>query len=217
MSLFDFNTVAGEYDQFYESDYGKRIDFYEKQAVARQITPGDGWEALEIGCGTGHWSSFFREFGYSVTAIDLSGKMIEEANRKNLDGVRFLQADARELPFEKNTFDHLFTIATLEFIKERDAVVKEIKRVLKPGGWILAGCLNRDSALHEAKDEDPVLKHGRFFKPQELTRLLSEFGNPDIRGAVLPDGDGTLLDSTAGDDELRRRGFFLAGSVKYHI
>jgi ubiquinone/menaquinone biosynthesis C-methylase UbiE len=44
---------------------------------------------LEIGCGTGHWTTFFRQKGLELTAIDISGKMIEKARSKNPKQVRF--------------------------------------------------------------------------------------------------------------------------------
>jgi ubiquinone/menaquinone biosynthesis C-methylase UbiE len=163
MTLLDFDTVAGEYDSFYESEYGKRIDFYEKIAVASQLTVSDGWKALEIGCGTGHWTSFFSEFGFNITAIDISEKMIQEAKTKKIKGVEFKQANVLDLPFEAGAFDHVFTIATLEFIEDRDSVMQEIKRVLKRGGSLLAGCLNQNSELGKNKEKDPVFKNAKFY------------------------------------------------------
>lgn len=211
MSFFDFNAVAGEYDQYYESEYGKRVDFYEKRAVARLLEPGEGWKALEIGCGTGHWTSFFLEFGFEVTAIDISKEMIKTAKEKDLAGAHFQHADARNLPFEDDSFDHVFTITTLEFIEDRKQVMKEVRRVLKPGGAFLAGCLNLHSAIGESKDENPVFKDALFFTEKELFQLLSEFGDPKILGSALPDENGNMADPFTDEATLRQRGSFLAG------
>lgn len=217
MTLFDFDTVADEYDSFYESEYGKRVDFYEKIAVASRLSLNNGWKTLEIGCGTGHWTSFFWEFGFNITAIDVSVKMIRKAKSKNMKGVEFKQANALDLPFEAGSFDHVFTIATLEFIEDRDRVMHEIKRVLKKGGSLLAGCLNQNSVLGKNKNEDPVFKNAKFFTDSELDDYLSQLGNPEICGAVLPDEEGNMMDQKADDSTLREKGCFLAGSVNYNL
>ena len=72
-SMFDFDTIADEYDLWYESAEGAMCDHFEKKAISKYLPKNvKGMKLLEIGCGTGHWSQFFSEYGFEVTGIDVS-------------------------------------------------------------------------------------------------------------------------------------------------
>ena len=64
-------------------------------------------DLLDAGCGTGAMLSMFKrdypERNY--TGVDFSEKMIETANRKHIDGIRFVAGDCEDLPFADNSFD----------------------------------------------------------------------------------------------------------------
>ena len=94
---------------------------------------------LNVGCGHGADFVPFKE-GFELYGIDISGKMLElagkYAEKYNLK-VNLTQADAREMPFADNFFDDAIAVATFHHIEgeeERLKALKELKRVLKPGG-----------------------------------------------------------------------------------
>jgi len=69
--------------------------------------------ALEVGCGTGHFSRWLAKRGLRVVGLDLSRPMLREA--QHLQSPPCLQGEARTLPFPDRTFDLVALITTLEF------------------------------------------------------------------------------------------------------
>jgi malonyl-CoA O-methyltransferase len=75
-----------------------------------------------------------------VTAADFSAPMLERARRHSRfwRPIRCVQADARALPFESASFDLVFSSLMLQWVQPLDAALAEIRRVLRPGGLLLA-------------------------------------------------------------------------------
>lgn len=196
MNVFAEKEVARDYDAYYSSEQGKAIDQLEKDAIVQLIAPVKPGNLLEIGCGTGHWTSFFSEMGFQITATDVSDAMLSIAKAKPFPNVKFQKADVLQLPFPDNHFDQLAVITALEFCGDIHQAFSEIKRVLKPNGWLIAGCLNADSILGKTKDHDPVFRHGQFMTKTELQHHLSNIGEPMINECVHLSEDFRLLDQT---------------------
>jgi ubiquinone/menaquinone biosynthesis C-methylase UbiE len=132
-NIFLTPEVASEYDAYYQTETGKTVDNIEKEIVSAHIKkiPKTNW--LELGCGTGHWTKFFSESEFQITAVDNSEAMLKIARSKNLENVQFLNADATRLPFSDGHFSGIVSITMLEFVDDLEKVLNEIDRVLKPG------------------------------------------------------------------------------------
>jgi arsenite methyltransferase len=97
---------------------------------------------LDVGCGAGATPSYLaKEVGCRVVAVDLREAMIarakERARREGLEErVEFRVADARDLPFEDSLFDAVLCESVATFIEEKQKVVHELTRVLRPGGYV---------------------------------------------------------------------------------
>lgn len=212
MNIFTEKEIAREYDFYYSSEQGKEIDQLEKQAIRQLMEPLEPGNMLEIGCGTGHWTTFFSEMGFRITATDVSDAMLSIAKTKPIKNVEFLKADVLQLPFHDNHFDQVAVITALEFCGNIEQAFSEIKRVLKPNGWLIAGCLNANSILGKTKDQDPVFRHGQFMTKQELHNHLFNIGEPTINECVHFSEDFKLLDQT--DQKRTVDGVFMAASVQ---
>lgn len=91
---------------------------------------------LEVGCGSGTMSVFMSHLGSDVTAVDRDASILERAEKasKELNGsVKFMEADAFELPFSDKEFDMAFSQGVLEHFSDEDILklVREQLRVAK--------------------------------------------------------------------------------------
>lgn len=100
---------------------------------------------LDIACGKGSTAFYFAEkYGCSVVGIDISEKLIQEANetcrkKKLTDQVKFLVGNAMDLPFDDNQFDVAISQGILVFVEDKIKTINEASRVIKDGGkagWI---------------------------------------------------------------------------------
>ena len=96
---------------------------------------GDG-EILFLAVGTGLDVRFFPD-GKSITGIDISQKMLDQAKHRT-DGyrgnLRVLQADVHDMPFEYGRFDQVFTSCTFCSVPKPVDGLRALRRVLKPNG-----------------------------------------------------------------------------------
>lgn len=91
---------------------------------------GNG-SVLDVGCGTGSYTAALAERGWNVTGVDISEDMLRLARER---GVAAIRADATALPFEDGSFDAAVSVLTNTDFDDLGAVVREIVRILRPGG-----------------------------------------------------------------------------------
>jgi SAM-dependent methyltransferase len=179
LSLYDFGPLAGEYERWYNTPTGRAHDQAQKRDV-RSLLPiaSANQTLLDVGCGTGHWSTFFAEMGYRVTGVDISDRMIEAA-RPAAPQCTFLLANAGQLPFDNGAFDVVAAMATLEFLSDPAAAVREMVRCAKEGGRLLVGTLNRLAQLNQqriAQGKQPYAS-AQLLSPDELGSMLAPLGH----------------------------------------
>jgi SAM-dependent methyltransferase len=96
-----------------------------------------GRRVLEIGCGMGTWTQTFTEWGCDVTAIDLTGYAVEMTKKRlELAGLKadVLQMDAADTGLSADEFDFIWSWGVIHHSPHTEQIVKEIHRLLKPGG-----------------------------------------------------------------------------------
>jgi ubiquinone/menaquinone biosynthesis C-methylase UbiE len=108
-----------------------------------------GSRILEIGCGAGLTTIKLACRGYGVDAIDSSEAMVERTLREVTesgagDRVKVFRGDANSLPFEDDTFTLVLAIGVIPWLESPDTAVREMARVLKPGGYVI---LNSDNLM----------------------------------------------------------------------
>lgn len=113
-----------------------------------------GRRVLEIGCGMGTDGAQFAAAGAEYTGVDLTEAAAALA-RENfaLRGLRgeFLTANAEELPFADDSFDHVYSFGVIHHTTHPEAIVAEIRRILRPGGTVTAMLYNRTSINYYAE------------------------------------------------------------------
>ncbi|MBA3513309.1 MAG: class I SAM-dependent methyltransferase [Pyrinomonadaceae bacterium] len=115
---------------------------------AAGFASAQGLKVLEIGCGLGTDGAQFAGAGAEYTGIDLTDAAIELAQKRfelfNLPG-KFQTADAEKLDFADNSFDLVYSHGVLHHTPDAERAVREIYRVLRPGGRVVVMLYHRDS------------------------------------------------------------------------
>ena len=110
-------------------------------ALCERIKPllNENQYVLELACGTGQLTAFLADRVQYWVATDFSEKMIKEAKKRyNRETVLYEVQDATELSYENNMFDVILIANALHIMPEPEKALKEIKRVLKPDGILIA-------------------------------------------------------------------------------
>jgi len=190
-SLFDFDTVADRYDKWYDEPAGKTYDRLERRAI-RRFLPQSGKDGrlVDVGCGTGHWMELFAGMGFHVVGVDVSNEMIRRAASRRMGDASLVRGDAMRLPLKSSSFEVACAITLLEFVADPAAVVREMRRIVRPGGLIVVGVLNRFSLLSFRRrlKRSLVFENARFISPRQVRALLSPHGRVTVRSVafVLP-------------------------------
>ncbi len=140
---------------------------------ALHVNPND--TILEIGIGNGFFVKNILSADRSIryTGCDFSEKMISEASLCNAQFIKdgqahFYLANVENLPFEKESFDKIFTINTLYFWEDIERVFSEIRRVLRPNGQFFISI--RPKSL---MDKFSITKFGfKTYSKQDLEALM---------------------------------------------
>jgi SAM-dependent methyltransferase len=103
--------------------------------VVEWLAPQAGERILDLGCGDGQLTERLAQWGAIVTGADADPRMVEAAKGRGLDAH---QAMAESLPFADAAFDAVFSNAALHWVRDQDAMMAEVRRVLKPGGRFVA-------------------------------------------------------------------------------
>jgi len=180
VQLRDYDQHAPE---LYDTRYaGKPVERYDHEhwypLIAAAISRYCQDKAvLDVGCGTGVYTEIAARYACQTWGTDISQKMLDYAQKTRRGNINWTLADANHLFFEDGTMDAVICVGLLEYV-ERAPVIKEIRRVLKPGGaWIISSP-NKHSAYRM------MLKAGAWIlrknypcrEPScgEITRLLKE-------------------------------------------
>jgi malonyl-CoA O-methyltransferase len=175
----------------------------EEPVVREAIGDVAGLEVLDLGCGTGRHSLWLASAGATVTGIDFSEGMLEEARGKpGADAVRFLAHDlARPLPFAAGSFDVVVSGLVLEHLRELDAFFAEARRVLRPGGRAVVSAMHPAMFLKgvQARFTDPA--SGEKVQPGSFAHSIGEFVMAAVRAGFAIEG----VDERAPDADFAAR------------
>ncbi len=193
---------AKQYDGWFKSKYGAFSDSLQRKAVFSMIFVKKGMPVLDIGCGTGRYSVELASKGGIVTGVDPAPEMLKIAKQRAKQAktsVLFKNATAEKLPFKPNSFELVVGINVLELASNPEKAVKDALRVLKPGGRLVFGALNKKSltALQrrmKGKFKESIYNNARFFSARDLAKMLSRNGVINIEWKTV----GHLPESKKG-------------------
>ena len=153
---------------------------------------------LDVGCGTGQMSFALAERGdhASIVGIDVSDAYVEYARARNDDPLTTFEiADATALPFSDDEFDRAVSQLVLQFLPDPYPAVAEMRRVVRPGGFISACVWDSFGSLSHLRmlwDTASAMGHGRdrtLLRPLstagELEAMWNEVGLVDVEEDMI--------------------------------
>jgi ubiquinone/menaquinone biosynthesis C-methylase UbiE len=166
---------------------------YENAAKVLELRPED--DLLEVACGNGHFIKNYASHVRSVTGLDLSELSVKLAAGKNKDRVaagsaEFVQGDATQLPWEDNKFSAATAMASFMLFPEPLASLKEMNRVLRPGGRAII-CIEWNA--EDGKDHSKDIKKYeiQLWTEGDAREMMKNAGFSDVsisyaKGMMMP-------------------------------
>lgn len=100
-----------------------------------------GLDVCDVGCGEGRFSRMLAERGARITGIEPTRSLLEEARRRHPEG-RYLESGAENMPLPSDAFDLVVSYLVLIDIEDYRAAVREMARIVRPGGRVLVANMN---------------------------------------------------------------------------
>ena len=145
-----WNTIAPTYnDQIFDvfqSDKNKRLTYYfKKHANASQ-------HAIDFGCGNGKSFPYLSPIFKSITAVDISQKLINEAKKKPFSNIQFMRMDLSKRKLQLPPADFVFccNVAMLPEIEKTHQMIRNAGEALRPGGHAVFVLPSLDSVLYSS-------------------------------------------------------------------
>jgi SAM-dependent methyltransferase len=182
-------------------DYSRAVEY---PLVARLLEARRGDRLLDIGSGRrAEFATLMCARGLEVTAVDARADVGEDALPSSR--VRFVQADARELPFEDASFERVTAISTIEHVEDGDdRLVRELARMLAPGGRLVITV-----PFNPLKRAELYLRGGVYGRTGERVFFQRVYDEADLeRRIVAPAGLRVLERVYLGEPGLRLSAWF---------
>ena len=157
-----------------------------RDQIVRRTGSGQNTRFLEIGVGTGRIALPFVWIGADYTGADLSRPMLEVLRRKIAtipEGPRRLKlalADAMALPFADAGFDVIIMIHLLHLVSDWRETLRECRRVLRAGGWLVLSSNERPERRRSSATADRT-HQGPHFVTQKWNEIMNELGQDRSR------------------------------------
>jgi SAM-dependent methyltransferase len=182
-----FTTHVDDYDTWFDEHSAAYVS---ELLAVRALLPPQG-QTLEIGVGTGRFAA---PLGVRV-GVDPSVTALARAAKR---GIRTVTGTAESLPFPDSSFDHALVITTICFVDSPATMFAEARRVLRPGGSIVVGFIDRFSPLGlqylEHQADNVFYREATFFSSDEVAELLRTAGFTITSWAQTLAGDAEITE-----------------------
>lgn len=154
----DYNVTHGS--SLYGTEYNLKNHYLK---VFRQFL-GDAGVTLEFGSGTGRFAEVLREFTDTLYLSDISLEMLLQNNKTPFARIC---TDTESLPFPDAFFDTCVGVTTFAYLPDKKAGIRELRRVLKPGGRLFILDMNRSSIVFKLTALY-YLRHRKSNRPRHI-------------------------------------------------
>jgi excisionase family DNA binding protein len=172
-----FNDVAPQWEQLRSNYYDESIC---EKLIGLDILK-EGMVVADLGAGDGYISREISRLVKKVTAIDISGEMLKELRKKSreagIKNIETVESNGMDVPFPDSSFDVVCASMYLHHIEEPIVAVKEMYRILRPGGKVFLADF-REHSDSDLKEKMHDLWQG--FKEDEIKSWFDKSGFKDI-------------------------------------
>ncbi|WP_188192409.1 class I SAM-dependent methyltransferase [Nonomuraea sp. SYSU D8015] len=165
--------MEGAIARWYAASNGKSPDRWEEQVAVVREHAAKGSTILEVAPGPGYLSIALARTGdYTVTGLDISETFVQIARAKAAEAgaaVDFRLGNASAMPFEDESFDFVVCCAAFKNFSDPVGALREMHRVLRPGGGALIVDLRRDVTKQAVEDDVARMGMGG------LSKLFTKF------------------------------------------
>lgn len=219
-----FATESAFWSDIYEGDNVYAVIHQDRRTTAlawiEELQLPVGSRILDVGCGAGLTAVELARRGFAVDATDTVAEMIELTRRHAEEAhvgarLRLGLSDVHALDFEAEAFDAVVALGVIPWLHSPQAAIREIARVLKPGGHVIVNADNaarltdlldprfnpalaplreavkralRRAGIHRTRSGAPARRHSL----REFERLLATTGLQTVKGSTLGFGPFTL-------------------------
>ena len=171
-----FNEHVAEYEQWYEK---YPFVFQSEVEAIRELLPtGNNIYGIEVALGTGR---FAKELGIKE-GIEPSPNMRALALKR---GIEVLAGEAERLPYKDMHFDFVLMVFCISYFDDLPAAFSEAKRVLKNGGSLIVGFIDKDSIIgkfyEQRKPESIFYKQANFYSTKRIIAELKKLGLKNLQ------------------------------------
>ena len=146
-----FEDHAGDYDRWFDD----HNDTYQAQLIMLRKALPDHGRGLEVGVGSGR---FAVPIGIAY-GIDPSRELTQMAKRRGIEVVR---GEGDRLPYRADSFDYVLMMTVICFLDDVIAVFREVNRVIRPGGILVVGFIEKDGEIQRIYQHETT--KGRFLQ-----------------------------------------------------
>jgi len=188
INRYEDSGVSKFWNKKYESKYHPYLHGRQTKVLKliKDLKLPNGSSCLELGTGGGQNAIKYAEMGFNVHGVDSSEELLKSADKLVLlnNNLEFSKVDLNlKLPFNDSSFDLVVVVGTLQYLMEPSVCVKEVNRVLKPGGYFVVCQRNALSFS--------VLRRPVSFLCCLLSGEGFEWGGRNVSTAIGPSANGT--------------------------
>lgn len=173
------------FNRVYNKNHGNSEDL--DNYILENFSIDGGSSILDLGCGDGRFLSKIRTKSStsSLMGIDISENMIDTANNRKINNCNFYVGDSESLTAEDCSIDIVFCLNSFHHYPNPELVVKEVKRVLKPGGKMIIGEVYVLPVLRELINLTLPLGRTGDYKMYSKSTLDTLFNREDLRSMTF--------------------------------
>ena len=170
-----------------DKDYSNWLKDYLKEIKSCET------EVLDLGCGAGSDANFLTQLGVNVVACDFSFQALKRIENKNIKTM--LVDMTQKLPFDNDKFGFIIADLSLHYFDEKTTfeIMKEIKRILKPNGVLLARVNSVEDIIHGAGQGEKIEDNfyyvkgynKRFFNFEDVYKFFSVIGKVEAKKVMV--------------------------------